>query len=149
MPAAPPPTVVSVGYEGRTLDEVAGALAEHGVTVVVDVRQAARSRNRGFAKTRLAEGLAARGIGYEHLPGLGNPKDNRDLFRSGDPEGRRRYRAHLAAVGPEDLARLAQLVRAEQVALLCLEADHRECHRSAVVEALAEGPLPGVRAETV
>lgn len=134
--------VVSVGYEGRTLAAVADRLVAHEVTVVVDVRQAARSRNRGFAKTRLREGLAARGIGYEHLPGLGNPKDNRDLFRSGDPEGRRRYRAHLAAVGEGDLAHLAELVRAERVALLCLEADHHECHRSAVVEALAEGPVP-------
>src|SRR4051794_22646314 len=50
-------------------------------------------------------------------------------------EGERAYRVHLSMQrGPLD--ELATLLRLSRTCLLCLEADHRICHRSAIVDAL-------------
>lgn len=76
-----PSTIVSVGSEGRSVDELVDALADAGVSVLVDVRENAISRKRGLSKRALAEKLQARGITYVHEPTLGNPRDNRDGFR--------------------------------------------------------------------
>ena len=51
-----------VGYEGRSVDELADALVEAGVSVLVDVREDAISRKRGLSKRALAEKLESRGI---------------------------------------------------------------------------------------
>ena len=67
---------MSVGYEGRSVDELVDALVEAGVSVLVDVRENAISRKRGLSKRLLAEKLEARGITYVHEPTLGNPRDN-------------------------------------------------------------------------
>src|SRR2546423_7105871 len=41
--------------------------------------------------------LADAGIGYVHLPALGNPQDNRAAFRRGSPAARERYRQEVLA----------------------------------------------------
>lgn len=47
------PALFSVGYEGRSLDELVNELHEHRVTVLLDVRLNAISRKPGLSKTRL------------------------------------------------------------------------------------------------
>ena len=49
-----PSTIVSVGYEGRSVDELVDALVDAGVSVLVDVRENAISRKRGLSKRALA-----------------------------------------------------------------------------------------------
>ena len=90
-----PSTIVSVGYEGRSVDELVDALVEAGVSVLVDVRENAISRKRGLSKRALAEKLQARGIAYVHEPTLGNPRDNRDGFREQRPDSVAAFEAHL------------------------------------------------------
>jgi hypothetical protein len=48
-----------------------------------------------MSKRKLAAALADAGIDYMHLPALGNPKDNRQPFRTGDAASRQRFRARL------------------------------------------------------
>ena len=87
------PALFSVGYEGRSQDELVAQLREHGVTVLLDVRLRAISRKPGFSWTRLAQSLDEAGIAYRHASALGNPADNHTPFRSGDlEEGLRVYR---------------------------------------------------------
>lgn len=131
-----------VGYEGRDLDTFVGLLREHGVTVLVDVRLNAVSRKPGFSKRRLADALAAAGIGYRHARALGNPQDNREPFRSGDvARGVERYRTLLAGEeAAAELAAVAALLARERVAVLCVERDHERCHRQAVLAALPGPP---------
>ncbi len=134
-----PHALATIGYEGATLDAVVAALRQAGVGTLVDVRAVARSRRPGFAKTRLAAGLAAGGIGYVHLRGLGTPAEGRAAAKAGDVEGMRGiFRDHLATPEAQaDLHALAGRVEAgERVALLCFEADAAECHRRLVAEAL-------------
>ncbi len=144
--AAPSRGVVGVGYEGRQAEQFVRDLAAACVDVVVDVRLTPVSRKPGFSKRSLAEHLPAAGIGYEHLPALGNPKDNRAGF-AGDTAAldaaRARYSALLSGPDAEDaLARVTTLASASRVALLCFEADEHRCHRHVVrtrVEELLRG----------
>ena len=131
-------SVVSVGYEGREIGEFVRDLAARDVTVLADVRLNAVSRRRGFSKTALKTALAEVGIDYIHLRGLGNPRDNRDSFAAPDPEpGRAQFRKRLSL--PEvkdDLETLRGLASTTVVAVLCVEKDHRRCHRDVVIDAL-------------
>lgn len=137
-PGRRPRQVVTIGYEGSTIDDVLVRLAELGVTAVADVRMTPISRKLGFSKNRLRDRLGERGIAYEHMPGLGNPKDNREPFRAGAPGSRRAYLAAVEAAGLGDLDHLQAMVEHHQVALLCFERDHAECHRSCVTDMLVD-----------
>ncbi len=140
------PALFSVGYEGRDIDEFVALMREREVTVLVDVRLNAISRKPGFSKRRLQAALAGAGISYRHARALGNPKDNREPFHSGDPHrGARAFRTVLASddAGLE-LGHLGKLLGTERVAVFCFERDHDRCHRQVIVERAAVG-LPVVR----
>lgn len=134
MPRSP---LVSLGYEGRTADElIAQLIAEH-VTVLVDVRLTPLSRKPGLSKRRLADALNQVGIRYVHLRALGNPRENRSPFRAGEPSSHRYYESLLStADGVEALRHVAELMDGDTVALLCFERDHGQCHRHLVANAL-------------
>lgn len=139
--------VVSVGYEGREVGEFVRDLAARQVTVLADVRLNAMSRRRGFSKTALRTALAEEGIDYVHLRGLGNPRDNRESFSALNPEpGRARFRRRLSL--PEamaDLEKLRGLAASTVVAVLCVERDHRRCHRDVIIDALRPAPAGSSR----
>ncbi len=140
------PALFSVGYEGRDLEGLVGMLSANGVSVLVDVRLNAISRKPGFSKRRLQAALADAGIGYVHSRALGNPRDNRQPFHSGDmKQGLRVFRQVLGSddAGAE-LGRLAGLLGQERVAVLCFERDHDRCHRQAIVDTAPAG-VPVVR----
>jgi uncharacterized protein (DUF488 family) len=129
-------TIFSVGYEATTPEALVGALADAGVRLLVDVRLNPISRKRGFSKRALAAALEAAGIGYRHERALGNPVDNRDAFRRGDPAAWDVLRAVYEGPSADVVVRLADEVAAGGVALLCLERDPTTCHRTLVIEEL-------------
>jgi uncharacterized protein (DUF488 family) len=138
--ASSAPALFSVGYEGRNLDELVTLLREHQVTVLLDVRLNAVSRKPGFSKQRLRAALEEAGIEYRHARALGNPKDNREPFHTGDTaRGARRFRALLTSdqAGLE-LGYLAELLTSERVAVFCFERDHDRCHRQVILDALPD-----------
>lgn len=139
-------TLATVGYQGRSPDDLLELLSDAGVTMVIDVRLTPVSRKPGYSKRSLGGALAEAGIGYRHLPELGNPKDNRDAFRRGERESRERFLARLATPEAEHaLAEVRALMRrGENVALLCFEQDAATCHRRLVSDELAH-THPGVR----
>ena len=55
-------TLVSIGYEGKTVDDLVARLLEQDVQVLVDVRLTPLSRKPGLSKTKLSEALAAQGM---------------------------------------------------------------------------------------
>lgn len=128
----------TIGYEGRSLDDLIAELRAAGVRRVVDVRELPLSRRRGFSKTPLAAALDAAGIAYEHVRALGNPRPLRDQYKSGDVAGdSRAYRAHLHNGSYPALVELADSLDSA-TCLLCFEADHNRCHRAVITGALAE-----------
>ena len=131
-----PSVLALIGYEGRTADELVQTLAGSNVSTLVDVRQNAISRKAGLSKRALSARCTAEGIDYVHEPSLGNPRDNRDDFRSGLPVGVKRFEAHLESHGQEALDRVAELLTTRTVALLCFELEACSCHRSIVARHL-------------
>ena len=133
-------TLLTVGYEGRTADELVDVLAAAEVDVLVDVRLTPLSRKPGLSKRRLAEALDAANIQYVHLSALGNPSDNREGFRRGEPSSRDRFRALLqTAAAQRALEELRERVTDQRVALLCFERDADCCHRQLVSDYLLSG----------
>lgn len=57
----------TIGYEGRVVDSFVEDLGNAGVEVLVDVRELAQSRKRGFSKTALSALLDEAGIEYRLL----------------------------------------------------------------------------------
>lgn len=128
----------TIGYEETTPPRLLAALQAAGVTALVDVRALANSRRPGFAKRALAAALEEAGIAYQHVPALGTPAEGRQAVRAGRPEIMHRiFAARLAGVEAQAaLAALRDRAQQEPVCLLCLEADHRQCHRTLVAEAV-------------
>lgn len=133
------PRLFTVGYEGRSLDELIAALTDAGVDRLVDVRELPLSRRRGFSKTALSNALSEAGIAYVHVKALGNPKPNRERYWAGDVEGGAAiYRKHLHNGSRSALVELADSLGEDPACLLCFERDHAECHRDVIVEELQE-----------
>ena len=56
------PEILTIGYEGCTIDGVLETLRAARVGLLLDVRAVAASRKPGFSKRQLAAGLDAVGI---------------------------------------------------------------------------------------
>ena len=132
--------LATIGYERAALDEVIGRLKAARVEVVVDVRAVASSRRAGFSKTLLAASLAEAGVDYVHLRALGTPKAGRQAARAGRTgEMHRIFEAHLAE--PEAqlaLTQATEIASSRKAALLCYEAEAKDCHRAIVADRIRE-----------
>jgi uncharacterized protein (DUF488 family) len=130
--------VGSVGYERyRSVEDFARLLAQAEVERLIDVRELPISRRRGFAKTALTKALAEEGVEYLHLRGMGNPKEFRDLYKSGQVvEGRAGYEQLLTEDRVEELRELAETIHEKRSALMCVEHDEATCHRQVIFAAL-------------
>nr|WP_300142132.1 DUF488 domain-containing protein [Propionicimonas sp.] len=139
MTYAPSPQLVSVGYEGRSIDELVQVLLAEDVAVLVDVRLTPISRKPGLSKTALKNALRDAGIEYVHHRELGNPKWNRDGYRAGESTSLALYQRVLgSSEGRSALRHVTELFEGGTVALLCFERDHDHCHRHQVVKELGE-----------
>jgi uncharacterized protein (DUF488 family) len=129
--------LLTIGYEGADPADFLATLDLLGVTTLLDIREIAMSRRRGFAKTALREGLASVGIDYRHEPRLGSPKAIRYQLRedSDYPRFFREFGRYLTTQA-ELLEALAEELDGT-IALLCYERDHTQCHRRAVADALS------------
>lgn len=131
------PNLVSIGYEGREIDDLVRALQLQNVQVLVDVRLTPISRKKGFSKTALKSALENAGIRYVHHRELGNPKDNRDGYRRGARDALHRFETVLESdAGTQALRHVSELLDGGVVALLCFERDHAQCHRHQVADAI-------------
>ena len=136
------PGVVTIGYEGKSLELYLNQLLQDCVTLLCDVRRNPLSRKYGFAKGTLSKACEGVGIRYEHLPELGIASEERkDLVTQAD------YDALFENYERETLPRQAGalnriqhwLAEGERVALTCYEALPCQCHRHCVAEALEKG----------
>lgn len=138
------PTLLTVGYEDAELGAFLDTLHAAGVTLLVDTRERAQSRRRGYSKTALGLALQDRGIGYHHLRALGTPPAIRKAYKLDRDFAALKvgYALHLATQGAA-LDELGALAARERVALLCYEVDPATCHRSLIAGRLQELGLMG------
>jgi uncharacterized protein (DUF488 family) len=131
--------IFTIGYEGTTVGEFLDALRQAGIQRVIDVRALPLSRRPGFSKSPLRAALKEAGIEYVHLRALGTPADGRAAARAGRHADLERIYASQLEL-PEAIAEGAQMVAlAEEKpsALLCLEREPEQCHRTLLLDAIA------------
>ena len=146
----PHDVIYTVGHSTRGADAFIALLEAHAVTSLADVRTVPRSRhNPQFNGETLAASLAARGIGYVHLPGLGGfRRTNADSPNAGWRNvSFRGYADYMQTPAfADNLAMLLALAAEETVAVMCAEAVPWRCHRSLIADALV---VRGVRSEEI
>lgn len=138
-PVKKEPGVVTIGYEGKTLERYLNQLLQDSVTLLCDVRRNPLSRKYGFSKSTLKNACENVGIRYEHLPQLGiDSEDRRNLDTQADYDALfEDYERKSLPKHTEALATIRQWVAdGERVALTCYEALPCQCHRHCVAEAL-------------
>jgi uncharacterized protein (DUF488 family) len=135
------PTVLwTVGHATRALAEIIALLAEHGIERLVDVRTIPRSRhNPQFNRDTFPEALAAAGIAYVHMPGLGGLRRPRpDSTNTGwRNAGFRGFADYMETPEFEQsVAALIRLAGQRPTAIMCAETVPWRCHRSLIADAL-------------
>ncbi|HXH62844.1 MAG TPA: DUF488 domain-containing protein [Gemmatimonadales bacterium] len=144
------PVVLTLGHSTRPLAEFIALLKANAVARLIDVRTVPRSRhNPQFDRDTLPASLAAEGIGYAHVAGLGG-------FRRTHPgslnTGWRNvsFRGYADYMQTDEFAKeldqLIAMARRERIALMCAEAVPWRCHRSLIADALV---VHGVRVEDI
>jgi len=134
----------TIGYEGARIEDFVATLLTAGVTQVLDVRELAISRRKGFSKSAFSSHLQAAGISYRHERWLGSPTDIRNRLRE-DGDYARYFKAfdRYLKTQSEALAELTDEL-GESVVLVCYERNPEECHRKSVAAAISV--LTGVTA---
>jgi uncharacterized protein (DUF488 family) len=133
----------TIGHSTRSIPEFVELLRESGVERVVDVRSMPRSRtNPQFNGPSLAESLATRQIGYEHIAELGGLRGKQHLAEP-SPNGLWRVRsfrnyADYALTEPfaAGLARLRRDGVQHRCAIMCAETLWWRCHRRIIADYL-------------
>ena len=141
-PKHQPAGLVTIGYEGRSLESYLNELLRAGVTLLCDVRRNPLSRKYGFSKGTLSKACEGVGIRYEHLPELGiDSEERRDLKTQADYDALfADYERKSLPRQTEALAKIRAWVKqGGRVALTCFELLPHQCHRHCVAEALAHG----------
>ena len=133
-------TVSTIGHSNRTIDEFIALLKQNGIACLLDIRTVPKSRhNPQFGQDQLPASLAAAGIEYRYLAGLGGLRRP----RPDSPNGGWRntsFRGYADYMQTDEFARNVDTVVAladhTRCALMCAEAVPWRCHRSLVADAL-------------
>lgn len=136
----------TLGYTGRTTEDLLDSLVCHGVRTLVDIRQNAVSMYRpDLSKANLKRAVEVRGMCYAHLPQLGVPRDIRaKAITAGTREVIWSWydEAVVATYLGGNLHRFLNEVE-HPVALMCTELCPQECHRHRLFLALESMGLRG------
>lgn len=134
------PTLWTIGHSTRPWDEFVAMLDEAGIEVLVDVRRFAGSRrNPQYSRDAMPAALAAVGIRYWALPGLGGR-------RKAEPESPNTawrveaFRAYADYMASSDYIAARQSLMAgallRRTCVMCAEAVWWRCHRRLVADDL-------------
>lgn len=131
--------LVTIGYEGKSLETYLNGLLRDRVTTLCDVRRNPLSRKYGFSKGALSASCAHLGIHYAHLPELGISSDQRrELNTQADYDALfHHYEAHDLPKQGVAVGKIVEMIDAGgRVALTCYEMLPQQCHRHCVAEAV-------------
>jgi uncharacterized protein (DUF488 family) len=136
----------TLGYEGRSIDQLLDALCSARVQCMIDIRYNAVSMFRPeLSKSNLAKAVTSIGVQYLHLRDWSVPKTvraravesgNLDLIWDWYDEN------VIASLFAPDLQRFFD-VGEHPVAMMCVECNPEDCHRHRIFLALEEHGLRG------
>lgn len=135
--------LMTIGYEGFTLEKYLRQLICNDIRVLCDVRKNAFSMKYGFSKAILQKACEGVGIKYIHVPALGiesefrkslkNQTDYDNLFAEYERTSLKQNWGALLFVR-------SVIDKEKRVCLTCFEKDPRQCHRTIVAKALMALP---------
>ena len=100
--------IYSIGYQGKSLEELIVQLKGHGVNELIDVRSRPFGRRPEFNRKRITGPLTQQGIEYTWVG---------------------KYLGGFASILETEIKNLAEHQQSKNVCLMCMEADHSQCHR--------------------
>ncbi len=136
----------TVGYAGRSAEELLDLLIINNVQTLVDIRQYAVSMYRPeLSKSNLGRFVRSKGLSYVHWPELGVPRDIRaKAIGAGTRDVIWEWYDKYVVEGwlGRNLHRFLNSIE-HPAAFMCVEIDPRECHRHRIFLALEEMGLSG------
>ncbi len=126
--------IATIGYEKTTLESFIQTLVVNEIDVLIDIRDRAQSRKKGFSKTSLSEAIREAGLEYVHFRALGDPKEGREAARAGQYSKFHSIfnKVMNSSVAKEALLEVGNIAEQKRICLMCYEKDHRFCHRKIV-----------------
>lgn len=127
-----PGRLFTIGHSNHTFEHFARLLLQNGVTAVADVRSTPHSSyNPHFNRDALSGSLKEAGIAYVFLGDeLGARRLEPECYRGDRVDFAYTSRSPLFERG---LKRVAEGLKAYDIALMCAEKEPLECHRSALI----------------
>ena len=141
------PGIFTIGHSNASSAGFVALLQRHAIELLVDVRAAPYSRRHPqFRRETLAAALDSAGVRYRWLGtalgGLRQPRGASVHTALTEPAFQA-YAAHMADADFIDAVdKLVDVGGRRRVALMCAEADHRQCHRQFIADALTTRGVP-------
>jgi uncharacterized protein (DUF488 family) len=133
------PAVYTCGYEGASIDAFLNKLLRTGIRRIIDVRANAYSQKYGFTGGVLRALCRKVGIEYTHVPQLGVPSELRTDLKTATARNAlfAHYRTAIVPAAEQAQQQVAELAAEGSSAMLCFEANARDCHRGALAPFIA------------
>lgn len=131
--------MLTIGYEGREINEFVSLLKRFDVTRLIDVREIPLSRKKGFSKSALKERLEDEDIKYVHLKLLGSPADIRKKLKV-DWDYKYFFDAYSTYLSRnlEAIKDAYQYIVDGTNCIMCFERFPEKCHRNIVANKIKE-----------
>lgn len=131
--------LLTIGYEGKSLETYINQLIINNVKVLCDVRKNPLSMKWGFSKSLLKDACEKVSIKYVHIPQLGIESEERQNLKTFSDYKKLfdAYEKTTLIDNSSYLTGIAEILRENQrVALTCFEKDVCMCHRGVVAKKL-------------
>ena len=131
-----PRALLTIGYEGLSIDRFIQLLILQNVKYLVDVRKNPFSMRPEYRKARLQTALQEADISYLHIPEVGISSTLRKEFPPSEQKAQlfELYSKHTLPHCEEHAEAIAGLIAKVNVALMCYEKNPRDCHRMLFAE---------------
>lgn len=136
-------TLMTIGYEGLSLEKYIVTLIRNDVHVLCDVRKNAYSQKFGFSRAQLEKACNGVGIRYIHIPNLGIVSEKRKELKDQSDYDMlfSEYESTTLSAATDDLNYLYRLLQEEKrIVLTCFEHHPNQCHRTRIANKLMSIP---------
>jgi uncharacterized protein (DUF488 family) len=131
--------LLTIGYEGLTIDEFVDRLKQFNISRLIDVREIPWSRKPRFSKTSLRERLEDENIEYVHMKALGSPSDMRTKLKTdGDYDYFFRAYGKYLSQNMQAIKKVYQFISDGVNCIMCFERLPDKCHRTVVANKIKE-----------
>lgn len=131
--------LLTIGYEGREIDEFIDRLKQFNVSHLIDVREIPHSRKSSFSKSALKKRLEDENIKYIHIRALGSPSSIRNKLKSDwDYEYFFKKYSEYLSLNIDIIKELYRYISDGINCIMCFERFPEKCHRSVITEKIQE-----------